>query len=160
MQIKKDEDEKMKKFRMNRKGISPIFATLILIAIAVIAGVVVYAFTSGWLSGMSQNTTAAQERLTVSGASYDDTTGFVSVYVQNTEATGKVTITGLLVKNSAGTIAAAEDFDSVDVAQIDGLVTVPGTVTIPESGTYTVTVTTAGGGNFVSPSFTAIVEED
>ena len=46
----------MKSFRRNLKGISPIFATLILIAIAVIAGVVVYMFTSGTLASMTSST--------------------------------------------------------------------------------------------------------
>ena len=57
----------IKRFMKNRKAISPIFATLILIAIAVIAGVVVYAFTSGYLSTMTNNTNAAQEKVTVQG---------------------------------------------------------------------------------------------
>jgi len=44
-------EKKMKFTRLirNKKAISPIFATLILIAIAVIAGIVVYMFTSGRL---------------------------------------------------------------------------------------------------------------
>ena len=52
-------NKKMKNFRSfmkNCKAISPIFATLILIAIAVIAGVVVYMFTSGYLADMARNT--------------------------------------------------------------------------------------------------------
>ncbi len=43
-----------RKFMKNSKAISPIFATLILIAIAVIAGVVVYMFTSGTLATMTE----------------------------------------------------------------------------------------------------------
>ena len=54
-----------KKLIKNRKGISPIFATLILIAIAVIAGVVVYMFTSGTLATMTGGGTAAQEKVSV-----------------------------------------------------------------------------------------------
>ena len=48
-------DKKMnfKRMMKNSKAISPIFATLILIAIAVIAGVVVYMFTSGTLATMT-----------------------------------------------------------------------------------------------------------
>ncbi len=52
----------MKNFNRNLKAISPIFATLILIAIAVIAGVVVYMFTSGTLATMTGGGTAAQEK--------------------------------------------------------------------------------------------------
>ncbi len=53
----------------NRKAISPIFATLILIAIAVIAGVVVYMFTSGTLATMTGGGPVAQERAAVQAAS-------------------------------------------------------------------------------------------
>ena len=59
----------MKNFNRNIKAISPIFATLILIAIAVIAGVVVYMFTSGTLATMTGGGTAAQEKAAVQGAS-------------------------------------------------------------------------------------------
>ena len=54
-----------KKFIKNSKAISPIFATLILIAIAVIAGVVVYMFTSGTLATMTNGGTAGQEKVSV-----------------------------------------------------------------------------------------------
>ena len=56
-----------KKFVKNSKAISPIFATLILIAIAVIAGVVVYMFTSGTLATMTNGGTAAQEKSSIQG---------------------------------------------------------------------------------------------
>jgi flagellin-like protein len=154
----------MKNFRMNRKAISPIFATLILIAIAVIAGVVVYAFTAGWLGGMTQNTQAAQERLTVSGANID-ATGNLHVYVQDTEQSGSVTVTGVLVKDSTGTIAslsgtsltaATTTSGTLEIVQADGLVDISGAITGLTSGnSYTATITTEAGGQFVSPSFVA-----
>ncbi len=37
--------------RLRRKGISPVLATLILIVIAVLAGLAVYAWVSGWMGG-------------------------------------------------------------------------------------------------------------
>ena len=63
----------MKKFQKiikNSKAISPIFATLILIAIAVIAGVVVYMFTSGTLATITGGGTAGKEKVSVQAASY------------------------------------------------------------------------------------------
>ena len=71
-----------RKFRKNSKAISPIFATLILIAIAVIAGVVVYMFTSGTLSTMTGGGIAAQEKVSVQAVS-TNTTGFTA-YAQST----------------------------------------------------------------------------
>lgn len=70
-----------KHFNKNLKAISPIFATLILIAIAVIAGVVVYMFTSGTLSSMTGSGTAGQEKLSI----------------QAVQATGNPTATALSV---------------------------------------------------------------
>ena len=57
-------------FKKDLKGISPIFATLILIAIAIIAGVVVYMFTSGALTQMQGTTGGAQERMAVQSVQY------------------------------------------------------------------------------------------
>jgi archaeal type IV pilus assembly protein PilA len=142
-----------KKFSKNAKAISPIFATLILIAIAVIAGVVVYMFTSGYLASMTNNTNAAQDKLAVSGASYDGKD--LTVYVQNMQQTGKVTVTGLLVKDSSGnTAASVTSLTGTTFAQSDGLQTITGAASLSGPGTFTVTVTTAGGGSFVSPAFT------
>jgi flagellin-like protein len=59
--------EKMKSFRKSTRGLSPIFATLILIAIAVIAGIVVYMFTSGTLASMTGGGTAGQEKVAIQG---------------------------------------------------------------------------------------------
>ena len=56
---------KFTKLMKNKKAISPIFASLILIAIAVIAGIVVYAFTSGTIATMTGGGTAAQEKVMV-----------------------------------------------------------------------------------------------
>ena len=41
----------MKVRRRYRAGISPVLATLILIVIAVVAGLMVYAWVSGWMGG-------------------------------------------------------------------------------------------------------------
>ena len=77
----------MTKFRRSTRGLSPIFATLILIAIAVIAGIVVYMFTSGTIASMTGGGTAGQEKAAVQGV---DVAGAASVvYAQNT---GGVTI--------------------------------------------------------------------
>ncbi len=157
--------ENMKNFRMNRKGISPIFATLILIAIAVIAGVVVYAFTSGMLSGMTANSSAGQEKITVQSASYSG--GVVTVWLQSTGGPNPV-INSLILKDSSGnTVANLGLASSGSVAPTPSLAngalsagtlytiksgTYSGTPAL--SGSYTVTVITNAGGNFVSPSFT------
>ena len=151
-----------KKFLKNNKAISPIFATLILIAIAVIAGVVVYMFVSGTLATMTSGGTAGQEKISVQAASYSATgTGTVTVYLEQTGGP-QATVNGLIIKNSAGnTITSVAPIAgsgtpasplALNIGQLETL-TGTGAGTLSASTSYTVTVTTAAGGSFVSPSF-------
>jgi flagellin-like protein len=141
-----------KRFMKNTKAISPIFATLILIAIAVIAGVVVYMFTSVFLAGNTANTNAGQEKVTIQAAS--STATGVTILAQSTSGPNP-TVNGIIVKDAGGnvigsaTIAAppaATDFAGGVLVTIDGAIDL-------DPGTYTATLTTAAGGSFVSPSF-------
>ncbi|MGD0451798.1 MAG: archaellin/type IV pilin N-terminal domain-containing protein [Candidatus Bathyarchaeia archaeon] len=152
-----------RKFVKNSKAISPIFATLILIAIAVIAGVVVYMFTSGTLATMTGGGTAAQEKVAVQGITYNSTavtttTPTIAVYAQNT-GTGTVTINGMIIKDSNGNTvqsaiwpALATSFASQPL-NANSLTSITGIVNALAPGTYTVTLSTTKGGSFVSSSF-------
>ena len=144
----------MKNLSRNLKGISPIFATLILIAIAVIAGVVVYMFTSGTLATMTGSTSAAQERVAVQGVQYTKgPPATITVYAENMATSGTVTVNGLIIKDAQGNTVQAVSGLSASLAA-GSLVPVVGTVTALTQGqAYTVTVTTSGGGSFVSASF-------
>ena len=139
-----------RKFVKNSKAISPIFATLILIAIAVIAGVVVYMFTSGTLATMTSGGTAAQEKVSVQGVSYTGTTA-ISVYAENT-GTGTVNVNGMIIKDSNGNILQSATLATNPTPLTAGnLITVGATVTAIAPGTaFTVTLTTTKGGSFVS----------
>lgn len=132
-----------------RRGLSPIFATLILIAIAVIAGIVVYMFTSGTISSMTGGGTAGQEKAAVQGV---DPAG--TVYAQNTGGV-LININGYLAKDSAGNIATQASLTTVVPLPTDGTLT-PITVdlsTLTAGNSYTVTLTSTKGGAFVSSSF-------
>jgi len=149
--------KKMKSFRRNIKGISPIFATLILIAIAVIAGVVVYMFTSGTLATMTSGGTAAQEKAAVQGSS--GTTGHAgaTVYAQYMSGGNPISINGALFNDASGaTVAGTVNGGTAVVLPVSGAltsITITGTLTAGD--TYTVTLTSTKGGSFVSPSFVA-----
>jgi flagellin-like protein len=153
-----------KLFMKNRKAISPIFATLILIAIAVIAGVVVYTFTSGTLSTMTGGGTAAQEKISVQASSYSGaSTHIVTLYAQCTGGPTPV-VNSLIIKNSQGntietvtaSITAPTPTPSPAGSMTQGtLYTITGTLTaVLPTGTYTATLVTSAGGSFISPSFT------
>jgi archaeal type IV pilus assembly protein PilA len=143
----------LKRMMKNRHAISPIFATLILIAIAVIAGVVVYMFTSGTLATMTNGGTAAQEKVTVQAASIVfKSGGTTTVYVQQTGGPA-ATVNGLLIKdtsgNTVGVISVSQALTAGTLTTISGTTPTSG-ITVGTS--YTIIVTTSAGGSFVSPS--------
>jgi archaeal type IV pilus assembly protein PilA len=143
-----------KRFIKNAKAISPIFATLILIAIAVIAGVVVYMFTSGFLAGNTANTGAAQEKMTIQGSSGTTTT--VTLYASAAAGSNPV-LNGILVKDGTGnTVATVSAITSTYDWTNGQLNTITETLAggpLVSGNAYTATLTTAAGGSFVSPSF-------
>jgi len=147
---------RIRKFIRNKKAISPIFASLILIAIAVIAGIVVYMFTSGTIATMTGGGTAGQEKVAVTTVAEDGTTaGLLHIWAKSTGGT-EVTIDGAILKDSGGS--------TLEVKTLAGT-TLPaaGTLTSVDAGfaptnivngqTYTVTLTSVDGGSFVSAAF-------
>ena len=143
-----------KQFMKNRKAISPIFATLILIAIAVIAGVVVYMFTSGTLATMTGGGTAAQEKVSVQAVSTNSTG--ITAYAQSTSG-GTVKITNAIIKDNSGAVQSTVAVNgTTGVSLISGQLTpVTGAYAFTPGNTYTITLVSQAGGNFVSSSFTA-----
>ncbi len=93
----------MKSFRKSTRGLSPIFATLILIAIAVIAGIVVYMFTSGTIASMTGGGTAGQEKAAIQGVRNQIRETAPVALVQNTGGVA-ITINGYLIKDGSGNI--------------------------------------------------------
>lgn len=143
---------KLTRLLRNKKAISPIFATLILIAIAVIAGIVVYMFTSGTIASMTGGGTAGQEKVAVQGV--DPNVVPAVAYAQNTGDT-PVTITSAIVKDASGNILT-ENTVTVNLAVGGALSPVQINLTGAIPGqSYTVTLVSSNGGSFVSSSFVA-----
>jgi flagellin-like protein len=144
---------KMTKFRKNAKALSPIFAVLILIAIAVIAGIVVYMFASGTIASMTGGGTAGQEKAAV--VTVEATTPLsLKVWAKSTGGTN-INIDGAIIKDSGGA--------TLQVVAISPAVQLPanGTLTsvtvdnlvVAVGDVYTGTLTSEAGGSFVSASF-------
>jgi len=142
----------LREIRRNTRGLSPIFAILILIAIAVIAGIVVYMFTSGTIATMTGGGTAGQGKLAVQAVDANTPARLV-VYAKSTGGTD-VIVDAAIIKDAGGstlevvtlaqtTFVAAGTMNNVTVAN-----------TKVTTGSYTVTLTSVGGGSFVSASFT------
>jgi flagellin-like protein len=143
----------MKSFRRSIRGLSPIFAVLILIAIAVIAGIVVYMFTSGTIASMTGGGTAGQEKAAIQGVNVDSDPPVA--LAQNTGGV-QIVINTYIIKGADGNIVGQGT-----VAVADGTLLTDGTiksVPIALTGTtagnsYTVTLVSTKGGSFVSSSF-------
>ena len=99
-------ERNMMKSRRSTRGLSPIFATLILIAIAVIAGIVVYMFASGTIASMTGGGTAGQEKAAVQGVDLS-TVGSEVALAQNTGSVD-ITIVNAITKDAAGNIVGQD----------------------------------------------------
>lgn len=141
----------VRKLRMNKKGLSVIFGVLILIAIAVIAGIIIYLYTSGYLATMMGGGGAGQEKLSIISVTNGATT--ITLNAKSVGG-GAVDITDAVVKDSAGTVLATVATTSTLPA--DGTTTpVTVTFTCTAGSYYTVTLVSKLGNSFVSPSFKA-----
>lgn len=147
-----------KRILRNSKAISPIFATLILIAIAVIAGVVVYMFTSGTLATMTAGGTAGTEKVAVQGVTMS-ASGGVKVYAQTTNQVN-CTINTIMIKNTNGDIVVSLSPTGGNAILLNtgalGTITYTGALTGVSAGnSYSVTIVSSKGGNFVASGVVA-----
>jgi flagellin-like protein len=145
-----------KRISKNSKAISPIFATLILIAIAVIAGVVVYMFTSGTLATMTAGGTAGTEKVAVQGVTLSVANG-VTIYAQSTNSM-TINITSVQIKNTNGDIACSVSAPANTQLISSGAITKIGPVAvtgITAGSPYSVTIVSIKGGSFVGSGVVA-----
>jgi len=144
------------KLRRDVRALSPIFAVLILIAITVIAGIIVYMFTSGYLSTMMGGGSAGQEKVAIETVVVDAGTNNVTAWCKSTGG-GDVLITDAILKSSSGN--TLETLDITDVllpaaGNLTAVVSVFG-YDILAGYTYTVTLVSQAGNQWVSASFKA-----
>ncbi len=144
------------KLRKNAKGLSPIFAVLILIAIAVIAGIIVYMFTSGYLGTMMGGGTTGQEKVAIEAVQCTALDA-VTAYAKSTGG-GAVPITEAILKDAQGSVVNV-DIGLTDILLADGTlepVVCAFTAGSMTSGDlYTVTLISKLGNQFVSSTFKA-----
>jgi flagellin-like protein len=126
-----------RKFKKNAKALSPVIASIILIAVTVAVSVVVAA----WMGGLTLGFMNSAEQASITNAvvvSNTNTNGVINATVQNT-GTNSVTI-------SSATI----DGNSVILAPTGGTTAAPVTSFVVAKGTsgYFTLTTTAAEGNF------------
>jgi len=66
-----------------RKGVSPIISVLLLILIAVAAGVMTYVFVAGWIGSATTSTTVVQGQLSVDYADANASADTLTIYLRN-----------------------------------------------------------------------------
>ena len=105
-----------------RRGISPIIAVLLLILIAIAAGVMVYAFVAGWVGSATSSTTVAQAQLSIDFADAIDASApnkdNITVYIRNIGGS-TVIIDSIYVTQSGGGEVSWNIVEKADDATVD-----------------------------------------
>jgi flagellin-like protein len=144
----------MIKTRRSTRGLSPIFAVLILIAIAVIAGIVVYMFTSGFIGSLTGNPSTGSEKVAIQAIQGTGQT--ITVYAMS-QSGGPIALDSAIVKNAqGGTIEVITLDPAADIIE-SSLTTLPITTVnaLTPGSSYSVQLVSVAGGNFPSQSFKA-----
>jgi archaeal type IV pilus assembly protein PilA len=106
---KKQQMNNFRKIKKNAKALSPVVASIILIAVTVAVSVVVAA----WMGGMTTGLMGNAEQATITNISFDDTNTDVTARIQNT-GPGTITFTQFYYSINGGS------FVQIDVADITG----------------------------------------
>jgi hypothetical protein len=116
----------------NRKGISTFIATLLLMVLAVAAGVVIYAYTMGYLGGFGSPTQMGA--ISVDSGSFTASTGTLTAYVRNIGKTSILPQDAYIMSETTtvkGTAAAGNSATPMPEGAV------PGTYGFTFAGTYT-----------------------
>ena len=142
----------IRKFRKNVHAISPVIATLLMIAIAVVASLVVYAWVMGYLGFQTAKTGAAIQIQSVTYAA-SGTNDVFTVYVQNVGSSDVqiASTNSVFINGVAATVTGAGSITKTST------LTLTGTTTLATTGVQQVTikvVTTDGTFSEVTQQFT------
>jgi len=133
-----------RKFRKNVKAISPVISVLLMIAVAVVASLVVYAWVMGYVGNQTAKTGNAIQIQSMSNS----TTGYLTLYVQNV-GDGGVTLNAQSVYvNGVQVTTGITGTNTVYIPAQSTATIVSGyslVVQGPNSATVTAKVTTTGG---------------
>jgi len=101
----------------NKKGISTILAALLLVVIAIAAGIIVYSWATGLLGGLMGEAPSVGEIMTMDAYGWDSGSGNCTLYLRNS---GDVTITIDAVYSEGIPLTLGADF-SCQVSGSDSL---------------------------------------
>jgi FlaG/FlaF family flagellin (archaellin) len=112
----------MKRVFRSKKAFSAVIASLILMLLAVAAGVVVYAYVMGWIGGTTQNPTRTGQ-MQFDSLSAKAATNNIQMYIRNVGGTNltisKIYVEGIDTANqtaiTTGTTLGVQNVDFVNV---------------------------------------------
>ncbi len=140
-----------RKFRKNSKALSPVVASIILIAVTVAVSVVVAAWMSGSIFGLMDTTeqaTITNMQLTADAATVDiavQNTGNAPITVNSASINGQMTTITQYSINSTGTTEASTVTFSKNDNNVIITIDVPTGMTITQGDTYQVKMGTIKG---------------
>ena len=135
---------------MNKKGISPVIATLLLIIIAVAAAILTYLWVTGYIGTLQQQggTEGLHERIRIEAVGYNSSTGTLTIYVRNIgdvsttiDAAYIIDHTNTVVKSNTTLSGEPLDLDAGDLTTVQ----IDGSLTLSDGETYIVRVVTTTG---------------
>jgi archaeal type IV pilus assembly protein PilA len=144
----------IRKFRRNMRAISPVIATLLMIAIAVVASLVTYAWVMGYMNFTTEKTGKA---IQIQSVSYNGASGDVfTVYVQNVgDSDVLLSNTNSVFVNGA---VATGTWSSTTLTK-GSTVSIPATATGLANGVQSITIkvtTTDGTFSQITQQFTIV----
>jgi flagellin-like protein len=126
---------KINKFRRDMRAISPVIATLLMIAIAVVASLVTYAWVMGYMNFTTEKTGKA---IQIQSVSYTGgATDTFTIYVQNVgDSDVKFPTSSYVFVNGA---AASASVASPDLIK-GSTATITGTIALANTGVQSITI--------------------
>ena len=137
---------KFRKLRRDARAISPIISTLLLIAIAVVAALVTYAWVMGYIGFQTSKAGNAIQIQSITFSGTPGTSGAVSeVYVQNVGSSAiSIVPTQCLYVNGVLDTKATSTLTTIP-AQSTAMITPGAPTTYPSGTVLTIKVTTGDG---------------
>ena len=138
---------KMRKNKSTKKGVSPVIAVLLMIAIAVAAAILVYVWAMG-LIGTLTGTGGQQvkEQIIMDAYNWQGTGGTMTLYLRNV-GSSQVVVDAIYVGGASAASGLSSQLNLQSTASVFS-VTVPTSISATSGVGYTVKVITKTGGVF------------
>ena len=117
---------KIKKLFRAKRAFSPVIAALILMLLAVAAGVVVYSYTMGWVGGATKSEGGQYGELSLDAATAVASTNTITAYVRNIGGKSVTPHKAYVDDSQATSITPTTAIDEGDVATLTINATNPG----------------------------------